>query len=158
VPARPAARRLLAPLSVAVAAAVLALGLAACTPGTTAVEAARQQIGAPYRYGGASPSGFDCSGLTSYAWEQAGVTLPRTSRDQAAWADRVGRDELRPGDLVFYSSGGPRGTVSHVALYAGDGKLVHASSSKGVVEETSLARYWTTNLVGYGRVPADEVP
>lgn len=147
-------RRLLAPLTLALALAALAVSLGACTPGVTAVEAAREQIGRPYTYGGSSPSnGFDCSGLTSYAWRQAGVTLPRTSRDQAAWAERIGRDELQPGDLVFYSSGGPRGTVSHVALYAGEGKIVHASSSRDVVEETSLATYWTSNLVGYGRVP-----
>jgi cell wall-associated NlpC family hydrolase len=139
---------------------VLAAGLlAGCTPGQTAVDHAREQIGTPYRYGGSSPStGFDCSGLTSWAWKQAGVSsIPRTSRDQRAWADRITRAELRPGDLVFYSSGGPTGTVSHVALYAGDGKIVHAPSSGKTVTETTVD-YWKGALVGFGRVPASAMP
>ena len=139
---------------------VLAAGLlAGCTPGQSAVDHARQQIGRPYTYAGSSPeTGFDCSGLTTWAWKQAGVTtLPRTSRDQYAWTDRVERAELQPGDLVFYSSGGPRGTVTHVALYAGDGRIVHASSSNDRVEEAAVD-YWSGHLVGYGRIPASALP
>lgn len=139
---------------------VLAAGLlAGCTPGQSAVDHAREQIGRPYTYGGASPStGFDCSGLTSWAWKQAGVTsIPRTSRDQHAWADRITRDQLQPGDLVFYSSGGPSGTVSHVALYAGEGRIIHASSSNDEVQEAPVD-YWSGHLVGYGRVPASAMP
>ncbi|QYG92072.1 C40 family peptidase [Iamia sp. SCSIO 61187] len=137
-----------------------AASLAGCTPGQSAVDHARQQIGRPYTYGGSSPgTGFDCSGLTSYAWRQAGVTtMPRTSRDQHRWAERIGRDQLQPGDLVFYSSGGPGGTVSHVALYAGDGRIIHAPSSGQTVTEASLASWWTSNLVGFGRVPASALP
>lgn len=136
-----------------------AAALGACTPGQSAVDHARGQIGRPYSYGGSTPSsGFDCSGLTSWAWKQAGVTsMPRTSRDQHAWADPISRDQLQPGDLVFYSSGGPRGTVSHVALYVGQGKIVHASSSNRRVEETSVD-YWSGALVGFGRVPAHAQP
>ena len=136
-----------------------AASLAGCTPGQSAVDHARQQIGRPYTYGGSSPStGFDCSGLTSYAWRQAGVTtMPRTSRDQHAWADRISRAELQPGDLVFYSAGGPTGTVSHVALYAGDGRIIHAPSRGKTVSEASID-YWSSNLVGYGRVPASALP
>jgi cell wall-associated NlpC family hydrolase len=139
---------------------VLAAGLlAGCTPGQSAVDHARQQIGRPYTYAGSTPrTGFDCSGLTTWAWKQAGVTtMPRTSRDQHAWTDRVERAELQPGDLVFYSSGGPRGTVTHVALYAGDGRIVHASSSNDRVEEASVD-YWSGHLVGYGRIPASALP
>lgn len=138
---------------------LVAGAFAGCTPGQSAVDHARQQIGRPYTYGGSTPSsGFDCSGLTTWAWKQAGVTsMPRTSRDQRAWADPVTRAELQPGDLVFYSSGGPSGTVSHVALYAGDGKIVHASSSNDRVMEAPVD-YWKGHLVGYGRVPADALP
>ncbi|HEU5151300.1 MAG TPA: C40 family peptidase [Iamia sp.] len=139
---------------------VLVAGLlAGCTPGQSAVDHARQQIGRPYTYGGSTPSsGFDCSGLTTWAWKQAGVTsMPRTSRDQHAWADEIERSELRPGDLVFYSSGGPDGTVSHVALYAGDGRIIHASSSNDEVQEASVD-YWKGHLVGYGRIPESALP
>jgi cell wall-associated NlpC family hydrolase len=138
---------------------LVAASLAGCTPGQSAVDHARQQIGRPYTYGGASPSGgFDCSGLTSWAWKQAGVTsIPRTSRDQHAWAKAITRQELQPGDLVFYSSGGPSGTVSHVALFIGDGMIVHASSSHDRVEEAPVD-YWSGHLVGYGRIPASALP
>ncbi len=149
-------------LALAAGALVLVLaaaGLAGCTPGQTAVDHARTQIGRPYTYGGATPSGgFDCSGLTSWAWRQAGVTsMPRTSRDQYAWSKKITRAEAQPGDLVFYSSSGPRGTVSHVALYVGGGRIVHASSSHRRVEEASVD-YWSGHLVGFGRVPASALP
>lgn len=155
----PLRRRTTAVLATAALPLVLLAGvLAGCTPGQTAVDHARQQIGRPYTYGGSTPSsGFDCSGLTSWAWKQAGVSIPRTSRDQHRWADRISREELRPGDLVFYSSGGPSGTVSHVALYAGDGRIVHASSSSDEVKEASVD-YWKGHLVGFGRVPAEAMP
>ena len=138
---------------------LVAASLAGCTPGQSAVDHARQQIGRPYTYAGSTPKGgFDCSGLTSWAWKQAGVgSIPRTSRDQRAWADPVTRAALQPGDLVFYSSGGPSGTVSHVALYAGDGTIVHASSSRDEVVEAPVD-YWPGHLVGYGRIPASALP
>ncbi len=122
------------------------------------VELARDQIGTPYRSGGMTPGkAFDCSGLTTWAWKQAGVTLPRTSATQYAGTERIKVDELLPGDLVFYSSAGPRGRVTHVSLYAGEGKIVHARRPGVPLREDSLATYWTKNLVGYGRVevPAD---
>lgn len=148
---------------------VTVAGLAACqpapptgagSPGATAVAAARQQIGQPYRYGGESRAegGFDCSGLTSYAWRQAGVTLPRTSAAQHTYAQKITKAQLQPGDFVFYSSGGPRGTVSHLALYAGGGRIIQAQKAGLPVKEQSVDTWWTTNLVGYGRVPASKLP
>ena len=134
-------------------------GLSACTPQMTAVEAARQQIGQPYKSGGESRSegGFDCSGLTYYAWKQAGVTLPRSSSAQYTWTDRIKKADLRPGDLVFYSSSKSTSSISHVALYAGDGKLIQARKPGIPAEEADLATWWTANLVGYGRIPANEL-
>lgn len=141
--------------SLAVIALVLvgAGGLSACTPQITAVQAAREQIGQPYVNGGESPSegGFDCSGLTYYAWKQAGVTLPRSSSAQYSWATKIKRADLQPGDLVFYAAGS---TVSHVALYAGNGKIIQARKPGIPAGEYDLATWWTSNLVGYGRVPA----
>lgn len=150
----------LVPLVIAVAA-----GMSACTPATpggqTAVNAARTQIGQPYVSGGESRAegGFDCSGLTLWAWQQAKVTgMPRTASGQYAWAQRITKAELAPGDLVFYSSAGPTGTVSHVALYSGQGTIIQAHKTGTRLGEDQLEGYWAGHLVGYGRVPASAVP
>lgn len=95
------------------------------------VEAASQYAGVPYVYGGATPSGFDCSGFTSYVFAQVGKTIPRTSSAQAAAATPVSAGNLQPGDLVFYS---PGGSVSHVAIYAGDGMVWEAPGTGGAVQ------------------------
>jgi len=86
------------------------------------------QIGRPYRWGGTTPAGFDCSGLVQYAYGQAGVAVPRTTREQYAAGERIDLDEARAGDLLFYRFSGWRG-VDHVAIYLGDGRAVHAPSS-----------------------------
>ncbi len=143
-------------------------GLAACEPGQrtvasagqTAVAAARQQLGQPYVYGGESRAegGFDCSGLTYYAWKQAGVTLPRTSSAQYGFTQRITKAQLQPGDLVFYSASGSASSVSHVAMYAGGGKIIHARKPGVPVREDVLDSYWVSNRVGYGRIPASKLP
>jgi peptidoglycan DL-endopeptidase CwlO len=90
-----------------------------------AVKAALSKIGAQYVYGTAGPNTFDCSGFTSWAWAQAGVSLSRSSRAQAAQGTRVSVSQLQPGDILFYDS-----PVSHVAMYIGDGMVVHASNPR----------------------------
>lgn len=96
------------------------------TPGERAAIVAAGQVGAPYRYGGHSPSGFDCSGLVSFAWAHAGRRLPRTTG--ALWnaLAPVGRDDLEVGDVLFFDIDGK---VSHVGLYLGDGRFVHAPAT-----------------------------
>jgi cell wall-associated NlpC family hydrolase len=108
------------------------------------VEAASQYAGVPYVYGGSTPSGFDCSGFTSYVFAQAGKTIPRTSAAQAAAATPVSADNLQPGDLIFYS---PGGSVSHVAIYAGDGMVWEAPGTGGSVQ---YAPIWDVER-SYGR-------
>jgi cell wall-associated NlpC family hydrolase len=98
-----------------------------------AVAAALSKQGSSYVYGSAGPSTFDCSGLTSWAWAQAGVTIPRTSGGQAGLPS-VPLSALQPGDLVTYYS-----PVSHVAMYIGDGQVVHASSPARPVYVTTVA-------------------
>ncbi|MGI5212501.1 NlpC/P60 family protein [Plantactinospora sp. CA-290183] len=87
-----------------------------------AVKYACAQIGKPYVWGADGPNSFDCSGLTSAAWRQAGISLPHSARQQRGVMKRVSRSDLRPGDLVFYYA-----DLSHVGMYVGDGWIVHAS-------------------------------
>lgn len=86
-----------------------------------AIQTALAQLGDPYVWGASGPDGFDCSGLTSYAYAAAGVRLPRSSTAQSQVGRQVSRAELQPGDLVFFYT-----PISHVGLYIGDGKMVHA--------------------------------
>ncbi len=99
---------------------------------SAAVAAALSKEGAPYVYGAAGPDAFDCSGLTSWAWAQAGVSIPRTSSEQAGLPE-VSLDALQPGDLVTYYS-----PVSHVAMYIGNGQVIHASTETRPVYITSV--------------------
>ena len=98
------------------------------------VDAALTKVGSSYVWGTSGPSTFDCSGLTSWAYRQIGVNLTRSSRGQYSSAGRkVSKSELQPGDLVFYYS-----PVSHVGLYIGNGKIVHAANPRRGVNITSL--------------------
>jgi peptidoglycan DL-endopeptidase CwlO len=94
----------------------------------TAVQAALSRVGYPYVYGGRGPSSFDCSGLTRWAWAQAGVSLSASSRSQINDGTRISSDQLQPGDLLFYGS-----PISHVAMYIGDGQVVHAANPRSGV-------------------------
>jgi cell wall-associated NlpC family hydrolase len=98
-----------------------------------AIQAALAQVGDRYAAGGTGPDAFDCSGLTSYAYAAAGVTLPHSSRAQSALGHQVSRQELQPGDLVFYYT-----PISHVALYIGNGMVVHARTYGSPVAVTSV--------------------
>tara|TARA_R110002049_G_scaffold122999_3_gene278062 strand:+ start:4860 stop:5366 length:507 start_codon:yes stop_codon:yes gene_type:complete len=104
--------------------------------GDQAASVAAQQVGVPYRYGGKSPSGFDCSGLVHYSYLQAGKALPRTTGQLWKHAKDVNRDDMRAGDLIFFSI---EGKMQHVGLYLGDGKFVHAPQSGRTVSIASLS-------------------
>jgi cell wall-associated NlpC family hydrolase len=110
-------------------------------------------LGAPYRAGGLSPqSGFDCSGLVAYAYrEGAGLVLPRNTFDLSRLGEAVERSALRPGDLVFYNT--QRREYSHVGIYLGEDRFIHAPSSRGEVRVESLrADYWVRRYNGARRV------
>jgi cell wall-associated NlpC family hydrolase len=98
-----------------------------------AVNAALSKLGSAYVWGATGPSTFDCSGLMQWAYKQAGISLPRTSSAQAGFGTAVSRDQLQPGDLVAYYS-----PVSHIGMYLGDGKMVHAPTSGDVVKISPL--------------------
>ena len=106
-----------------------------------AIQAALSQLGVPYRYATASPGvSFDCSGLTYFAWAQAGVSLPRNSRMQADSVPRVPIAAAQPGDLLFYYS-----PISHVGIYLGNGQLVHAPNSSTHVKVSNVS--WSKVVV-----------
>ncbi|GAA4541825.1 C40 family peptidase [Pseudonocardia xishanensis] len=114
-------------VSLAAPANVVAAAAQTASPAATraaALQTAMAQIGKPYRYGATGPSAFDCSGLTSFAFKNAGVSIPRTSRAQSTVGTPVSRADLQPGDLVFFYK-----PVSHVGIYIGNGQVVHASTS-----------------------------
>lgn len=138
-----------------IGAAIAGLGGCASTEvvqgriGDRAASVALDQVGTPYRYGGATPAGFDCSGLVHYSYRQAGMAIPRTTGGQWAELAPVDRRDLRAGDLLFFSIDGK---MSHVGLYLGGGRFVHAPSSGRTVEIERLdSKYYRKALLRAGR-------
>lgn len=122
---------------------------AASGKGSSVVATARQYVGCKYVYGGTTPSGFDCSGFTSYVYKKFGVNLSRTAAGQYSNGTAVSRSQLQPGDLVMFGKSG----ISHVAIYAGGGTIVHAANSKSGVRTDSLnSGYYSRNYAGARRV------
>jgi lipoprotein Spr len=118
------------------------------------VGEARRWLGTPYRYGGHSRGdGTDCSGMVMEVYQKAlGLKLPRSSREQQTYCRSLRRDRLQPGDLVFFSGKGG-GDVSHVGLYIGNGEMIHASTSRGVIISGLDERYYQRTYHSAGRVP-----
>ena len=119
--------------------------------GQKVVTVAQELIGTPYRYGGESPAkGFDCSGLVYYSFDKLGVKVPRTAADQRKAAEKIGQDDLEPGDLVFFRSS--KGRVDHVGIYAGEGRFIHAPNAGKVVSYAYLDDpYYRKHFVSAGR-------
>ena len=106
---------------------------------------ALNMVGKPYKYGGASPSGFDCSGLVLYSFRQAGVFLPHNTNQQRSASRAIKVADLRRGDLLFFNQEGKK--YGHVAIYAGNGRFVHAPSSGKSVRSDRLDNpYWKKHL------------
>ena len=120
------------------------------TTGEQIVAFSRELIGSPYRYGGESPSGFDCSGLVRYVYRKVGITVPHSSRLIYQRSRKVSLDHLQPGDLLFFNVF--RNKISHVGIYTESGKFIHAPSSGKRVSMARLSNpYWEKRLVGAGR-------
>lgn len=121
--------------------------------GEALVKAARTWIGTPYRYGGQSKSGTDCSGMTMVIYKDvADLALPRTAAQQAEYCFDIPQRDLQPGDLVFFSTSTRGGKVSHVGMYVGGGKMIHASTSRGVIESDLDEKYYKNHYHSSGRV------
>ena len=111
---------------------------------------AKSLLGTPYKYGGASPRGFDCSGLVYYTHGQFGIRTPRTSSQQYKYAKNIKLNELSSGDLIFFTLNNK--SVSHVGIYIGKGKFVHApKSGKQVAVNHLNDNYWRPRIVAGGR-------
>lgn len=117
----------------------------------TAIAAAQSANGTPYRYGGTTTAGFDCSGLMVWAFKQAGVDLPRTSFDQFEIGTDVAKADIQAGDLVFFSSAGAG--ASHVGIATGPTTVISATNS-GVMEHRIDSGYWASYYVGAKRLAA----
>jgi cell wall-associated NlpC family hydrolase len=121
------------------------------------LQTADQYVGVPYVWGGNTPSsGFDCSGFTKYVFAKQGIQLPRTSREQARVGQGISLDfgAFAPGDLLLFAE--PGEAISHVAIYVGDGRIIHASSAAGQVTYLDLgsdrAGWYVQNMVAVRRV------
>ena len=113
----------------------------------TAISTARSYTGTPYRYGGTSKRGMDCSGLLCVSYQSAGLALPRTSAEQSKFGKPVKLDELKPGDLVFFSKKKGRKKITHVGMVTDikkrdDIRFIHSSTKLGVVENNLMSNYY----------------
>ena len=110
------------------------------------VGIAMQYLGVPYQWGGASPSGFDCSGFTMYVFAQVGISLPHNAAMQYGMGSAVGRQFLQPGDLVFFNG------LSHVGIYIGGNQFIHAPHTGDVVKISTLTGWYSSTYVGARRL------
>lgn len=118
--------------------------------GQAIVNTAMQYLGVPYVWGGTSPSGFDCSGLVQYVCSKNGISVPRVAASQRGAGTYVSRENLQPGDLVFFSNGGG---ISHVGIYVGNGNMIHAPQTGDVVKISSIeTSYRISSYAGAVRV------
>lgn len=119
------------------------------------LDKAKEYVGTPYRYGGASPTGFDCSGFVRFVFRAFGVQLNRSSRSQATQGEQVAPEKIEPGDLLFFRIGGKR--IGHVGIYLGGGQFIHAGSrgdsgSRGVKIARLDSSFYARRLVSARRV------
>lgn len=114
---------------------------------------AKKWIGTPYKYGGEDKRGIDCSGLVLNVYKSAlDIKLPRNSGEQAKYCSPLQKNQLMPGDLIFFATGSSRKRVSHVGIYVGDGRMVHSSASSGVVVSDIESDYFVRTYAGAGSV------
>jgi len=112
----------------------------------TAVATARSYMGTPYKYGGTTRAGIDCSALLYHAYQAANISLPRTSKEQAKQGERISKANLKVGDLLFFATGDKKREITHAGIVSsakgGEIKFIHASSSLGVTESSLSSSYY----------------
>ncbi|MEK4909523.1 C40 family peptidase [Niallia sp. FSL R7-0648] len=114
------------------------------------VTVAKNYIGTPYKYGGTSPKGFDCSGFVGYSYKKVGKSLPRTTASIYKKGKKVKKANLQKGDLIFFET--YKKGASHVGIYIGSNQFIHSSSSKGVKVDKLSNSYWKTKYYGAKRI------
>ena len=116
------------------------------------ISSAQKFLGVSYVFGGNTPKGFDCSGLLQYVFNLNGISIPRMADEQYQLGKEIKRNQLAAGDLVFFST--YQAGVSHCGIYIGNGKFLHASSSKGVSIDSLDSEYWKSHFVGAKKITA----
>ena len=119
--------------------------------GQQLVSIAESVLGSPYRYGGSSPKGFDCSGLVYYTHNKLGIAVPRTTRQQAQHASSLTLADIEPGDILFFKIYGNK--ISHVGIYTGNNQFIHAPKTGKYVSHASINEpFWRERLIKAGRL------
>ena len=114
-------------------------------------QKAKQMLHMPYRWGGTTPRGFDCSGLVQYTYNRVGIKLPRTAAQQYRAVSKVKRKHMAKGDLIFFHTPRRGRYVNHVGIYMGNNSFIHAPGRGKRVQLSNLSRYWKSKIVGVGR-------
>ena len=121
--------------------------LAEESPAFTVIQTAKSYRGTPYRYGGTTKAGIDCSALVYHSFYSVGIPLPRRSEDQSKLGDKVPLAQVKPGDVLFFATGRKRNEVSHSGIVTevekGDVRFIHSSTSLGVTEDFLSSDYWS---------------
>lgn len=113
-------------------------------------DEAKRYIGVPYRFGGITPEGFDCSGFIKYVFDRIGVDLPRSADEQFEKGNKINLNSLKPGDLVFFNTYDEG--VSHSGIYMGSGDFISATTSQGIAIASMKSGYWHDRYIGASRV------
>lgn len=117
------------------------------------VKEAKKWLGTKYAYAGKTKGGTDCSGMVMTIYKDVlGINLPRNSAKQAEFCTGINKDDLLPGDLVFFATGKNKNRISHVGIYIGNGDIIHASTSRGVTVNNLSEQYYTKTYICSGRV------
>lgn len=125
--------------------------MASASSATSLIQTASAYKGTPYRYGGTTTAGFDCSGYTQFVFKKEGLSIPRDTKSQYATGKSISKSNLKTGDLVFFNTFGKG--ASHVGIYVGSSKFIHASTSRGVmVSSINDPAYWGSRYIGARRV------
>jgi cell wall-associated NlpC family hydrolase len=128
------------------------------TAADRAAWVAQKQLNIPYVWGGTTPKGFDCSGLVQYSYKVNKVRVPRTASQQYASTKRIPTHQAKSGDLVFFKNTGKRRGITHVGIYLGNGRFVHAPRKGKTVEITKVGNgFWNKHLAGFGRFAASSL-